>query len=158
MRIKASLMGRFGGGLLAAIMAFGLLGCGGSDAPTVFHVSGSVNFDGKPVPGGRIRFVPDGSKQNSGPPGYAQIIDGKYDTSAEGGKGHVGGPMVVYIEGNDSSQSEANVDETDPNAPEPSVNILFPSYETSAELPKEDSTQDFEVPAEAGQVKSGGPA
>jgi hypothetical protein len=117
-----------------------------------------VNFDGKPVPNGRIQFMPDSSKGNSGPPGYAQIKDGKFDTSAEGGKGHVGGPMIVSISGNDNSESGASPDETDPKAPEPKSNVLFPNYQETFELPKETTTQDFNVPAEAGKVKPGKPA
>ncbi len=146
------------GGFLAAILGFGLLGCGGSDAPEVYHVSGTVTFDGKPVPAGRIRFVPDTSKGNSGPPGYAQIVDGKFDTESEGGQGHVSGPMIVSIQGHDpATQGEASPDDLDA---EPSGGgALFPTYQTPVELPKETTTQDFKIPAEAGKVKiEDGPA
>jgi hypothetical protein len=95
--------------------------------------------------------MPDESKGNTGATGYADIKDGAYDTSAPGGRGVIGGPMIVTIDG------------LDPNAPpdkpakgqkgEPSEDVsaklLFAQYETNADLPKSSSTKDFEVPAEA---------
>jgi hypothetical protein len=150
MLLKTSSAHRLCAGILAALLACGLIGCGSKAAGT-HHVSGEVTFDGKPVPSGLIRFTPDGSKGNSGPPGYAVIQDGKYDTSAAGGKGHVSGPMIVQIEGSDSPSGETSTDES---GAEPNVKVLFSGYQTTADLPKEDSTQNFEVPAAAGKVKS----
>jgi len=150
MLLKTSSAPRPYAGILAALLAWGLLGCG-SNAPETHHVSGNVSFDGKPVPSGLIRFTPDGSKGNSGPAGYAVIKDGKYDTSAAGGKGHVSGPMIVQIDGGDSLPGESPTDES---GAELDVKVLFSGYQTTAELPKENSTQDFEVPAEAGKVKT----
>lgn len=134
-------------GVLALVIASTFLGC--SDAPDTYNVSGNVTFDGKPIPRGLIRFVPDSSKENSGPAGVAVIIDGKYDTSAEGGKGHVGGPMVVHIEGHDPAKAK----ETDEETGEEVVVPLFQSYETTVELSKGDETKDFAVPAEAAKAK-----
>lgn len=150
MPVKISSAARLRGGILAALVSCNLLGCG-SDAPETYHVSGNVTFDGKPVPAGLIRFTPDSSKDNSGPAGYAPIQDGKYDTSAAGGKGHVGGPMIVQIDGSSSQPGEAPVDES---GVEPDIEVLFSTWQTTADLPKEDSTQDFEVPVEAGNVKT----
>jgi hypothetical protein len=143
---------RLRGGILAAFLACGLLGCG-SNALKTHHVSGNVSFDGKPVPSGLIRFTPDGSKGNSGPPGYAVIKDGKYDTSAEGGKGHVSGPMIVLIEGSEAASGENSTDES---GAETDIKALFSGYQTTADLPEGDSTKDFEVPAAAGKVKHEG--
>ncbi len=133
---------------LVVILACGLMGCGGgSDEPVRFQSSGAVTFDGKPIPAGDIFFMPDGSKDNKGAPGFAKIVDGKYDTSAEGGKGHVGGPMIVKIEGQDpAAQGKENSKDT---SGEEVIKSLFPPYETTADLPKEDGTKDFAVPAEA---------
>ena len=147
MPVETSLA-RLRGGVPAALLACGLLGCG-SDAPETYHVSGNVTFDGKPVPAGLIRFTPDSSKSNSGPAGYARIADGRFDTSAEGGKGHVGGPMIVQIDGSSSDPGEIPTDES---GIEPDIKVLFSTWQTTADLPKEDATQDFEVPAEAGNV------
>ena len=139
---------RLRAGLAAALLAGGLLGCG-SDAPDTYHLSGKVTFDGAPVPAGLIRFTPDSSKNNSGPAGYARIEDGRFDTSAAGGKGHVGGPMIVQIDGSSSQPGEAPTDES---GIEPDIEVLFSTWQATADLPKEDATQDFEVPAEAGNV------
>ena len=132
----------FRGGFLAAVLACLLAGCG-SDAPDTYRLSGTVTFDGKPVPAGQIYFMPDAGKDNNGPSGFAQIHDGKFDTSAEGGKGHVSGPMLVRIEGFDPASKSTS------ESGEEVVKSLFPTYQTTADLPKNDSTQDFAVPKEA---------
>jgi hypothetical protein len=129
---------------LAAVAACLFCGCGGEDG---YHVSGKVTFDGKPVPAGMIYFTPDGAQNNEGPTGYAAIVDGEYDTSADGGKPVAGGPMIVRIDGNDPTvKAQPAPGDT---SGEVLVQTLFPTYETTADLPKDDTTQDFDVPAEA---------
>ncbi len=121
------------------------LGCGGDGTN---RVTGTVTFKGAPVPAGKIYFIPDASKGNTGPTGFADIKDGKYDTGIKGSRGSVAGPVVIAIEG------------TDPNAkPEPkkgeevsaeaTVKLLFARHEVHAEMPNSSSTKDIEVPAEA---------
>ena len=124
--------------VFACLAAGGLMATGcGKDGMELHDVSGSVTFQGQPVPAGTVMFQPDASKGVSGPAGLAIIRDGKYDTSAEGGKGVVGGSHLVRIIGLDGK----NVDDMSPEgAP------LFPDYEATVDLPKEDSVQDFEVP------------
>ncbi len=140
---------------VAALLVSGLVGCGGDAG---YHVSGTVTFDGKPIPAGKIYFTPDNSKGNSGATGYATIENGAYNTSAEGGKPIVGGPTIVGIEGADPSV------ETDQNSADTSgevtIKSLFPYYTTTAELPEEDVVQDFDVPAEAAakRIRPEGPA
>jgi hypothetical protein len=114
-------------------------GCGGAGGPARYDVSGTVTFNGSPVPGGSITFEPDASKGNKGPAGHAKIKDGKYDTSVDG-SGTVGGPHVVKITGLGGK--------TDPDL-FPEGEPLFPEWETSVDLPKEKTTQDFAVPATA---------
>jgi hypothetical protein len=117
-----------------------LVCCGcGDGAPARYDVSGTVTLDGSPVPGGSITFEPDRSKGNQGPAGYAKIKDGKYDTSGEG-SGTIGGPHIVKITGLGG--------ETDPDL-FPEGMPLFPEYQTSVDLPEEETTQDFDVPASA---------
>jgi hypothetical protein len=82
--------------LLVLVVAAPLLGC--SSGVKLFPVSGTVTFDGKPIPAGRLYFNPDVGKGNDGPQGYADIREGKFDTR-EGGRGTPGGPMVIRIEG-----------------------------------------------------------
>jgi hypothetical protein len=127
-------------GTLPALACCLILGCTGG--PKRYRVSGKVTFAGKPVPAGTIYFTPDGARNNRGPAGYAQIKDGQYDTSASGGQGATAGPVVVKIEGSDGT------------------NQLFRTQELPADLPQENTSKDFDVPAEAGQglPKSAGPA
>jgi hypothetical protein len=111
-------------------------GCGGDTGPKRLKASGKVTFNNRPVPAGRISFEPDASAQNHGPGGFAEIRDGQYDTS-KNGKGTVGGPHIVRINGAQGSTPEA--------AP------LFNTFETKADLGKADTTKDFDVPASAAQ-------
>lgn len=138
---------------LAVIFA----GCGGGDSVEAYHLSGKVTFDGKPIPTGQIYFMPDTNKGNSGPAGFAKITDGVYDTSLEGGKPQVGGAMIVKIEGMSSvDQSAGGADDDSAEAEameEVTLQALFPTFQMEAELPKEEDTKDFDVPAHAGDVE-----
>jgi hypothetical protein len=128
------------GRTLPALVGCLILGCG--SGPRAYRISGKVNFAGNPVPAGTIYFTPDAGKNNSGPTGFAQIKDGRYDTGASGGQGMTGGPMIVKIEGSDGTSQ------------------LFRTQEIPVELPSEDTTKDFDVPAAAGKgmPKRSGPA
>jgi hypothetical protein len=121
-------------GTLFALFAVAFAGCGSKpdEGPTRYQVSGQVTFDGKPVPTGTITFV-----TTSGPSGSAQITDGKYDTRT--GKGVVGGPHQVMIEGFDGKGTELGA----------VGNPIFNPYRIEADLPQEDTTKDFVVPASA---------
>ena len=139
--------------VLALIPVLALLaaGCGGDGTS---RISGTVKFAGQPVKAGKIYFIPDGAKGNSGPTGFAEIVDGAYDTSAAGGRGAGKGAMIVAIEGRDPSQP-GKVEKGDTSG-EQTVKSLFPRYETTVELPGGATTKDFEVPAEASKAKPGG--
>lgn len=132
---------------LPALLCCLAAGCGGDGGGN--HVSGKVTFKGQPVPAGKIYFTPDSAKGNSGPQGYADIKDGEYDTSASGGHGVGSGPMTVSIEGFDPSKSGAK--EKGDVSGEETILMLFPTYKTTADLPDDDSTKDFDVPAEAAE-------
>lgn len=124
------------GGVMVAML---LAGCRGTEGPSQYELSGTVTFQGKPVPAGTITFEPDAVKGNHGPQGFALIQDGRYDTRAEG-RGSVGGPQVVRISGSDGvAAGEAF----------PTGKPLFEPYTTSVDLPKESSTHDFDVPVSA---------
>lgn len=130
-------------GVVVAVCLFS--GCSGDSG---YDISGSVSFDGEPIPAGKIYFRPDGSKNNVGQTGYANIVDGRYDTAAEGGKKMVGGALVVGIEGIDpdgATMDEASGEEV--------AEALFPYYEIPVQLSEENTTRDFDVPAEAAKVK-----
>ena len=134
---------------LLPVMCCLAIGCGGEKT---YRISGKVTFKGQPIAEGMIYFNPDVTKGNKGPGGFAVIKEGSYDTAATGGQGIVGGPMIVKIEGFDPA---AKSDKPD-SAGEITTKALFPAYQTPADLPKSDSTKDFDVPADAGKGKQGG--
>lgn len=121
---------------LLAIACTALAGCG-DRGPRRHRVSGSVTFAGAPVEAGRIVFEPDASQGNSGPQGFAVIENGRFDTAAHRCKGIVGGPMIVIIDGMKFLGGE---DATTALRP------LFPTHEERIDLPKADTTRDFDVP------------
>lgn len=119
--------------VFVALVAVTLLfGCGPETSTT--HIHGDVTYDGQPVPAGTIYFEPDTAAGNGGPGSVAIIRNGEYDTSEA--LGVVGGPHIVRIEGYDGIAHGDNSD----GSP------LFPTYETTAELPKSSTAVDFVVP------------
>lgn len=122
-----------------------VLGCGSAvNDPRSNHVKGSVSFKGAPVVFGDIRFIPA-----SGPAGYAQIKDGKYDTSAEGGKGTVAGKHKVVINGFDGVAK--------PEAELPNGEPLFPEFNAEVDIAAGGATEDFDVVVQKKQnVNRGG--
>jgi hypothetical protein len=123
--------------LAAAVGA--VVGCA-EEGPKRNRLSGSVTFDGQPIPYGDILFTPDGSKKNTGPQGIANIRDGKYDTSAEGGKGIAGGPTIIRVTGF-----------TGPGGKQ------LCEYELQVDLPRGDGTHDIDVPKKGAFKAKGGP-
>lgn len=118
-----------------ALAALTLLGCGGPTGPETYKLTGSVTYQGQPVPAGEIQFTPNSREGNSGPGTIAAIKDGKYETPD--GRGVVGGSYGVRIVGYDgraNSESDYGIS-------------LFPPHSEKADLPKEDATVDFEIPA-----------
>jgi putative alpha-1,2-mannosidase len=136
-------------GVLPALVCCLALGCGGNKT---YRVSGKVTFKGAAVPSGKVYFIPDTSKGNTGPTGYANIVNGDYDTDSTGGSGAVAGPVVIAVEGLDpSAPPDKDKAEKGNKSEEATVKLLFARYETTAELPASSSTKDIDVPAEAGK-------
>lgn len=130
------------------IAASVLTGCyGGNESATAFHVSGQVQFDGKPLPAGKIYFTPDASRGNQGPQGTATIENGKYDTE-ETRFGIVGGPYIVRIEGYDGIQPPNDEDGMFPNG-----QVLFRDYEIKLEFPQANHVEDLDIPSSAAKRK-----
>ncbi|MBY0396535.1 MAG: hypothetical protein K2X91_08715 [Thermoleophilia bacterium] len=69
-------------GLAAALACAAILAAGCGKAPGV-AVSGTVQFEGKPVADGMIQFVPQAG--TDGPTAGAPIKEGRYDIAAVGG-------------------------------------------------------------------------
>jgi len=74
-------------------------GCGPKDKRIRNLVAGAITHGGQPVLAGEILFLPDDSKQNSGPQGLAIIKDGRYDTKGSRAPGVDGGAMVIEVTG-----------------------------------------------------------
>ena len=114
-------------------------GCGANSGPIRYAISGTVTYDGDPVPAGEIVFEPNGAKGNKGPSATAEIRDGEYSLSAD--KGIVGGPSVVRVTGLDGKP---------PPGPEaqmaPLGMQLFPPYRAEIDLPKAETNEDIEIP------------
>jgi hypothetical protein len=60
-----------------------LAGCGGDRGPERVVVSGTVTYNGKPIPNGSIRFMPTAASPV--PMAGAAIKDGEYKVEAHGG-------------------------------------------------------------------------
>jgi hypothetical protein len=138
--------------VVPALLCGLLFGCGGSKT---VRVSGKVTFQGKPVPSGKIYFIPDGSKGATGPTGYADIKNGEYDTSSSGGSGATPGPVIVAIEGLDPSAPPDKPKKGEEVSEEATVKVLFPRYEITFDVPAESTTKDIEVPADAAKGPKG---
>jgi hypothetical protein len=120
----------------ASILVSG--GCGPRNAgPQRFDVSGTVTFDGKPVPLGTVYFEADASRGNAGPVSIVGIEDGRYDSKAAKAAGPVQGPLSVRISGSPKLEPGA----------EP-VRPLFPEYTTTIDLDPtvKPHVFDFDVP------------
>ena len=108
------------------------LGCG-NDQILRYHVSGTVTFNGQPVPGGLVLLNPDVAAGNRGIQGIAEIHDGAFDTAARG-KGITGGKYELKIRGFTADAAPR---------------VLFSEYTVKIDLPQEDSHQSIEIPPEA---------
>ncbi len=83
---------------LIAVSILMLGGCGKhNQGPRQHDVFGEAFHDGKPITTGRVTFVPDEDRNNSGPPGYAIIQNGTFSTLKPGGKASVAGPIKVLV-------------------------------------------------------------
>ncbi|MCG6157954.1 hypothetical protein [Rubinisphaera margarita] len=122
-----------------------VVGCGGSSVD-IYDYSGTVTYKGQPITYGQIEFVPDAEGGNTGPKGYAEIVDGKYDTGTAPGKGVTGGPYLALITAYEKRPEQVE-DETVEVEP---VTTYFIGYEMKQDLPKDDADNvDFAVPEEA---------
>jgi hypothetical protein len=121
---------------VGATLVISVGGCGSADK--TYDLSGTVTFQGKPVPAGSILFEP--AAGNKGPSGYAKIKDGRYDTRDPDCRGIIGGPHLVQIRGLDGIPRGELLN----GVP------LFPEHTVTVDLPKENGTRDFEVNSQRG--------
>ncbi len=119
------------------LVVFAAAGCG-QDGPQRYEVSGTVTYNGQPLPYGDIHFDPDSKQGNHGPGAVAPIRGGSYATPS--GKGIVGGPHVVRIYGSDGIAVEVPYEgRNEAGTP------LFDVYTESVDFPEEDAKRDFKV-------------
>jgi len=92
-------------GLLASLVVFAALGCGsGDDLPRRYSVSGTVTYQGKPVPKGSVRFLPN---DPNGRAAGGDIVDGSYSlTTQDPGDGAIPGQYKVTISATDVNVSK----------------------------------------------------
>jgi hypothetical protein len=123
-------------GMVTLVFAGSVLLAGCSAGEQLYDVSGTITFEGKPIPKGLIFFDPDPSAGTPGSQGFANIENGRFDTASPGkGKGIRGGRYVIRISGFDGKEG--------PEAP--FGQFLFPEHELKRELPPEKQTFDYDV-------------
>ncbi|QDT64150.1 hypothetical protein V22_13810 [Calycomorphotria hydatis] len=121
-----------------------LIGCGDS-GPVTYRASGTVTFNGQPVPYGEMSFEPRADLDNAGQQTFVMIKDGKFDTS-DAVRGHIGGPHRLRITGYDGKKIE-NPDEGTVNE---QGSLMFTEYVAEVDLEKADSQFEVEIPKSAG--------
>jgi hypothetical protein len=110
-----------------------LVGCASNDDGR-YSISGTVMIDSQLVPVGEISFEPDGKSGNIGPASFTPIKDGKYSVKRDNGV--IGGKYTVTITGFDGvAVGEAS----------DGKELLKKPHSESIDLPKEDSTRDFDI-------------
>ena len=118
------------------ILVIGLSACVGCGDDGKYKVSGSVTYDGNPIPTGEIRFTPN--IRNQGPPVLAFIKEGKYETPKD--KGLVGGSYQLRVSG-----FAAAGNSKDPSAPDFGKELFKKPYREDVEFPKEDHEHNINI-------------
>ena len=122
------------GSVAGLLICISFSGCGGDGGPPRYGLSGTVSYEGNPVPFGWIVFAPE-----NGPGATANIEDGKYTTPDDFGT--VGGVHAIEVVAFDG------VAVADPDAEggmNTSGKLMF-SYKFNKDIPKEATTWDIEI-------------
>jgi hypothetical protein len=112
-----------------------MLVAGGCNRSGPFDVSGTVTFEGKPVPIGLVIIEPDAEKGKRGTQTQGLIKDGHFRTLP--GHGAISGPVLITVNANDGV----------PTPMAAKGKLLFRTFQYRTELPAASSTLDIEVPA-----------
>ena len=126
--------------LCIVVVFLGALGCNRDSGPARYDLTGTITYDGKPVPAGYILFAPDTYQGNDGPGASASIKDGVYRVRS--GEGTVGGPHSATINGFDDVSFQQGLTSNPMGKP------LFLNVEIAVDVPKQDATHDFAIPAQ----------
>jgi len=128
--------------LMSVLMVLTAMGCGGQgEAPPRFTLSGTVTYQGKPVPEGEIIISPDLSANHSGPGSYATIKDGHFETAP--GKGITGGAYLLSVTGFDGVPFKSE----DGGETFLQGKTLFADFKIKQQFQSKNETLDIEVPA-----------
>lgn len=127
----------FGWFIIAAAVMAGGCGDGGG-----YRVTGTVVFRGQPVPAGTIYFHPNKAAGIEGPSGFAQIVNGAFDTASGRGRAAIAGLHDVEISGYEPATPSVD-------NPEGGGKSLFVGFRQGIELPAAASRHDFVVPNDA---------
>ena len=121
------------------------MGCGRRAIPR-YDLSGSVTYEGKPVPRGYIVFRPDREAGNDGPGSQADIRDGRYATLP--GQGTIGGRHSIQVFGFDGKPYEipAGIPGSGPALVNQVGMPLFPAASLVEDLPRASAVRDLVVP------------
>lgn len=117
--------------LLAAVLVC-LTGCA---EDKLEDVTGTIAYDGAPVPAGVVWFDPAPNHPGNPPQGYAYITDGKFNT-AEKGRGVKAGAYLIRVEAFDGK----------PGNEQPLGKALFTDYQEKRELPPGKVALEIKVP------------
>lgn len=120
---------------MRVILAAALLCLAGCSSDTLHDVTGTVTYDGKPLPAGVVWFDPDAKHPGNPPQGFAYVKDGKFN-SAEQGRGIKPGSYLIRVEGFDGK----------PGNELPMGKPLFTNFEEKRDLPKGPVTLELTVP------------
>lgn len=91
--LRGNTMARYG--LMMAALSLAVCGGCGKDGPEKASVSGTVTYNGEPIPRGVVAFIP--AEGTSGPTAGGSVVDGEFDIDDE--KGPVLGKHLVSISG-----------------------------------------------------------
>lgn len=134
-------------GLLVVCVALAVYYFAGGNSsaapPNTVHVQGVVTFKGQPLKMGLVVFEPDSTKGGSGSQGYANIVDGKFDTQAKGGKSVSLGASIIRVTGGDGVGIDAFT---------PFGSMLFEEYSTTTSITEGMPPLSIDVPVSKGFV------
>jgi len=116
----------------------GLGGCSSGNGLTLGKVRGTITYEGEPVRGGEVLFVPDTTKGTGGPPAAGIIApDGSYIMSTqESGDGAVVGVHNVAIIGHGKDPIQAQAGEIILKDDSPSEDVFKVKQSLGSRRPK----------------------
>ena len=108
-----------------------LFGCGGQTGPERVVLTGTVTYQGEPIPKGSIRFIPTG--ETKGPNSGSNIQDGTYEAKARGGV-VLGTHRVEIRATRPTGESKPKATQHLNEFPEPTEQYLPAKYNDESEL------------------------